>query len=63
MEAQWVADRRRLRTLLVSRPEWTFQDLADAIGHSLGWVKKWVGNGRMANDLTDLSAWVRSENA
>lgn len=41
MEAQWVAD-RRLRTLLVRRPEWARQDLADAIGRSLSWVKKWV---------------------
>jgi hypothetical protein len=42
MEAQWVADRRRLRALLASRPDWTRQDLAQALGRSLGWVKKWV---------------------
>ena len=42
MEAQSVADRYRLRTLLVSRPDWRLQDLADAIGRSLSWVKKWV---------------------
>jgi anti-anti-sigma regulatory factor len=42
MEAQWVADRLRLRTLLVTRPDWTRQDLADALGRSLSWVKKWL---------------------
>jgi hypothetical protein len=42
MEAQWIADRLRLRTLLVTRPDWTQQDLADAVGRSLSWVKKWI---------------------
>ncbi len=42
MEEQRVADRQHLRQLLVARPEWTRQDLADATGRSLGWVKKWA---------------------
>jgi transposase InsO family protein len=41
MNTQWVVDRRRLRTLLDIRPDWTLQDLADAIGRSRSWVKKW----------------------
>lgn len=41
MEAQWVADRQLLRGLLISRPDWTRRDLAQALGRSLGWVKKW----------------------
>jgi len=41
MEAQWVADRLHLRTLLTTQPDWTLQDLAEAVGRSLGWVKKW----------------------
>lgn len=41
MEEQWVADRQQLQHLLETRPEWTRQDLADATGRSLGWVKKW----------------------
>lgn len=41
MEAQWVADRLQLRTLLATRPDWTLHDLADALGRSYGWVKKW----------------------
>jgi transposase InsO family protein len=49
MEAQWVADRLRLRTLLTTRPEWTPQDLADGVGRSLSWVKKWVKRLRAAS--------------
>ena len=41
MEAQWVADRLQLRSLLATRPDWTLHDLADALGRSYGWVKKW----------------------
>ncbi len=41
MEAQLVADRLRLRTLLSTRPDWTLQDLADALGRLRAWVKKW----------------------
>ena len=41
MEAQWQADRAMLRTLLRTQPGWTHQDYADAVGRSLGWVKKW----------------------
>ena len=48
MEAQWVADRLRLRTLLATRPDWTLQDLADAVGRSLSWVKKWAKRLRTA---------------
>jgi transposase InsO family protein len=48
MEAQWVADRLRLRTLLTTRPDWTPPDLADAVGRSLSWVKKWAKRLRAA---------------
>jgi hypothetical protein len=41
MEAQWVADRLHLRNLLTTQPDWTLQDLAEALGRSRGWVKKW----------------------
>jgi hypothetical protein len=41
MEAQWVADRARLRELLQRQPSWTNQQLADTIGRSVTWVKKW----------------------
>ncbi len=48
MNAQWVVDRQRLRTLRGLRPDWTLQDLADAIGRSRSWVKKWVARLRHA---------------
>jgi transposase InsO family protein len=48
MNAQWVADRQRLRTLLGLRPDWTLQDLTDAVGRSRSWVKKWVARLRQA---------------
>src|ERR687885_92751 len=41
-EAQYLADRTLLRTLLRTQPTWSQQDLADATQHSLSWVKKWV---------------------
>ena len=53
MNAQWVVDRRRLRTLLSIRPDWTLQDLADAIGRSRSWVKKWVARLRQAAPSDD----------
>jgi transposase InsO family protein len=62
MEAQWVADRLRLRTLLVTRSDWTRQDLADALGRSLSWVKKWVKRLRdaPADDDTVLHSQSRA---
>jgi len=48
MNAQWLVDRQRLRSLLEIRPDWTLQDLADALGRSLSWVKKWVARLRLA---------------
>jgi transposase InsO family protein len=49
MDAQLIVDRHRLRCLLDTRPDWKFQDLADAIGRSLSWVKKWVKRLRQAD--------------
>ena len=62
MEAQWIADRRRLRSLLATQPDWTFPDLAGAIGRSLGWVKKWAKRLRAAapNDDTVLQSRSRA---
>jgi hypothetical protein len=41
MNAQWLVDRTRLRSLLKLRPNWSIQDFADALGRSRAWVKKW----------------------
>jgi hypothetical protein len=37
----WLADRAMLQRLLQEHPEWSRQELAQRIGRSLGWVKKW----------------------
>ena len=41
MEEQWYADRCRLRELLRAHPDWSTRQLAEHLGRSLGWVKKW----------------------
>jgi transposase InsO family protein len=40
-QEQWIADRAILQRLLQLHPEWTQQELANWIGRSVGWVKKW----------------------
>ena len=41
MEAVYYAARANLRRLLSQYPTWTRQQYAQAVGMSLGWVKKW----------------------
>lgn len=41
MEALWVGQRAHLRHLLQLHPDWTGQQLADAVGCSLSMVYKW----------------------
>lgn len=41
MEEQWQVDRARLRELRQQHPEWGKRELAQQIGRSLSWVKKW----------------------
>jgi hypothetical protein len=40
-DAEWFADRTRLQILLQTQPAWTITDLAQAVGRSISWVKKW----------------------
>ena len=47
-QEQWIADRAMLQRLLKHHPEWTQQELANWIGRSKGWVKKWVKRFREA---------------
>ena len=47
-QEHWIADRTMLQRLLQLHPEWTQQELADWIGRSKGWVKKWVKRLREA---------------
>lgn len=53
MEAQWVAQRAALRCLALHHPEWTYPQLAAAIGCSVSFVKKWLKRFREA-DPDDL---------
>ena len=46
MEEFWLADRTTLRTLLRTQPHWTIRDLAQAVGRSRSWVKKWRAPAR-----------------
>jgi hypothetical protein len=40
-QEQWIAHRALLQRLMQHHPEWTQQELANWIGRSVGWVKKW----------------------
>lgn len=41
MDAALLADRLTLRVLMQKHPDWGPSTLADAVGRSLSWVKKW----------------------
>ncbi len=41
MEEQWQVDRARLRRLQREQPQWSISRLAQEIGRSTTWVKKW----------------------
>jgi len=42
MEEQWLVDRCKLRAIWLEHPEWSKQQLAEAVGHAKCWVKKWL---------------------
>ncbi len=42
MEAVYYAARANFRRLLKEQPAWTRQHYAQAVGMSVGWVKKWI---------------------
>ena len=42
MESQWIVDRARLRRLRQQQPDWKQARLAEELGYSLSWVKKWL---------------------
>ncbi len=65
MEVEWIADRATLRSLAYEHPEWTQRDLADALGRSLSWVKKWLKRLRDAppDDLQVLLSHSRAHHA
>ena len=48
MEEQWVVDRSHLRAVWLEHPDWSKQQLAEEVGHSKFWVKKWLKRIRKA---------------
>jgi hypothetical protein len=64
MEAQWMADRWMLRTLLRTQPQWTQRDYAEAVGRSMAWVKTWTKRLRAApaDDVAVLRSQSRARN-
>ena len=48
MEAEWSADRANLRLVLRDHPAWSVPQLAQHIGRSVSWVKKWRQRRREA---------------
>ncbi len=41
MEAEHVAAQSQLHNLLQTHPAWSHRQLAETIGYSKAWVKKW----------------------
>lgn len=48
MEEEWIVNRSKLRKVWLEHPEWSHQKMADEIGHSKSWVKKWLQRIRSA---------------
>jgi hypothetical protein len=48
MEEEWVVDRSKLREVWLEHPEWSRQKLADEVGRSKSWIKKWLRRIRSA---------------
>ncbi|RPI71951.1 MAG: integrase, partial [Geobacteraceae bacterium] len=42
MEEEWVVKRCQLRQVWLEHPEWSRQKMAEAVGCSKSWVKKWL---------------------
>lgn len=62
MEVEWIADRATLRSLAREHPEWTQRELAEAVGRSISWVKKWLKRLREAAP-DDLQVWLSQARA
>lgn len=48
MEEEWLVSRSKLREVWLEHPEWSRQKLAEAVGRSKSWVKKWLRRIRSA---------------
>jgi hypothetical protein len=62
MEAEWQADRARLRDLIRTRPDLSLKQIAVEIGRSYSWTKKWAKRLSHAppNDLEVLHSRSRA---
>jgi len=49
MEEEWIVSRSKLREVWVEHPEWSHQKMANEVGHSKSWVKKWIKRIRSAS--------------
>jgi hypothetical protein len=58
MEEEWMRDRALLRDLLEKTPHASPQELAQIVGRSLTWVKKW--RKRLARSVIPMTplCWV-----
>jgi hypothetical protein len=59
-EADLLAKRAALGWLVQHHPEWTHQDLADALSMSRSWVSKWLQRKRQADPADVLALHSRS---
>ena len=53
MEEEWMRDRALLRDLLEQTPQASPQELAQATGRSVSWVKKW--RQRLTRSVTPMT--------
>lgn len=60
MESQHYVARAKLRELQQQYPEWTHQQMADAIGYSKDWVRKWRKRLREAPPGDEAVLWGQS---
>ena len=62
MDEEWIVDRSKLRKVWFEHPEWSRRKIADEIGRSKSWVKKWLHRIRSAplEDQTILFGKSRS---
>jgi hypothetical protein len=60
MEEEWHADRAHLRCLLRDHPDWSARQLAQQVGRSTSWAKKWRRRLRAAAPDDDGALVSRS---
>ena len=48
MEEEWIVKRCKLREVWLEHPEWSHKKMADEVGCSKSWVKKWLRRTRSA---------------